>query len=132
MALPLLATADASVAPGIDVAMSLAGAGDVIDGADVVVVGEGSLDSQSLHGKGPVEIARRAKRNGAWVIAVVGTNRLTSDQLADAGIDVAYSLTDLEPNVDAAIAAGGELLRRISVRMADDLAAHLAASWRKS
>lgn len=128
MALPLLAAAGADLKPGIELAIDLAGARTAIDAADVVIVGEGSLDTQSLHGKGPVEVARRAKDAGAHVVAVVGTNRLTATQLVEAGIDVAYALTDLEPDIEAAIAAGPRLLREVSAIVADDLDAHLAAA----
>ena len=40
--------------------------------ADLVITGEGKLDSQSLHGKGPVEVARLARLEGKPVIAFAG------------------------------------------------------------
>jgi glycerate kinase len=39
---------------------------------DWVLTGEGSLDSQTLHGKGPLELARRAKSLGKRVVAFAG------------------------------------------------------------
>lgn len=42
-------------------------------GAAVVITGEGRLDSQSLCGKGPVGVARMAKRHGAKVIGIAGS-----------------------------------------------------------
>lgn len=40
---------------------------------DFVITAEGSLDHQSPNGKMTTEIARRAKRNGAQVVALAGT-----------------------------------------------------------
>jgi glycerate kinase len=39
---------------------------------DWVLTGEGSLDAQTLHGKGPLELARRAKSLGKRVVAFAG------------------------------------------------------------
>lgn len=41
--------------------------------ADLVLTAEGSIDQLTAHGKMPAEIARRAKRRGVPVIALVGT-----------------------------------------------------------
>ena len=45
---------------------------DLVAGADLVLTGEGRIDSQSLSGKVVVGVARRASRHGVPVIAVVG------------------------------------------------------------
>lgn len=43
-----------------------------LDGADLVITGEGKLDSQSLGGKVVLGVARRAKAKNVPVVAVVG------------------------------------------------------------
>jgi len=45
--------------------------------SSLVITGEGSLDNQSLRGKGPVAVARLAAEASVRVVAVVGTNRCT-------------------------------------------------------
>jgi glycerate kinase len=45
---------------------------EIIKGADYVITGEGKLDYQSLRGKVVIGVARRAKKAGIKVIAVVG------------------------------------------------------------
>ena len=43
-----------------------------LEGVDWVLTGEGRLDTQTLSGKGPLELARRAGRCGARVVAFAG------------------------------------------------------------
>ncbi len=57
-------------------------------GADVLLTGEGSLDTQSLGGKGPVAVARAASAAGARTVAIAG--RITPD--AAAAFDVTADL----------------------------------------
>jgi len=49
-----------------------------IKSADVVITGEGKLDSQTLEGKAPAGVARLARKFGRRVFAVVG--RAAPDQ----------------------------------------------------
>ncbi|MCU0779472.1 MAG: glycerate kinase [Akkermansiaceae bacterium] len=69
----LLCFADASLVPGFDLLADLTGLVERIAAADLVVTGEGSLDGQSLEGKGPVGIARLAKARGKPVWAFCGS-----------------------------------------------------------
>ena len=50
----------AELASGFDLVAEATGLGSRIEEADLVITGEGSLDSQSLSGKGPVGVARLA------------------------------------------------------------------------
>lgn len=45
---------------------------DDLHGADLVFTGEGRLDGQSAYGKVPAGVAKRAKKYGVPVIAIVG------------------------------------------------------------
>lgn len=68
----LLRFAGAGLVPGFDLLASLTGLEAAIAAADLVVTGEGSLDSQSLAGKGPVGIAKLARKHGKPVIGFCG------------------------------------------------------------
>src|SRR6185312_2403833 len=68
--------------PGIELVLDLTGFETALDGADLVITGEGSLDAQSLAGKTPVGVARAAARRGIGVIAVAGRSTLTEAELA--------------------------------------------------
>jgi glycerate 2-kinase len=68
----LLHFANAELVPGFDLLASLTGLETAIANADLVITGEGSLDAQSLSGKGPVALARLARKHGKPVVAFCG------------------------------------------------------------
>lgn len=103
----------AQTQPGIDTVLDLVDFRRTLDAADLVVTGEGSLDAQSLHGKAPIGVAAAARASGVPVIAVAGRSTLTESQLRDAGIVKAYTLAELEPDLERSIANAADLLRRI-------------------
>ncbi|KAF3049891.1 hypothetical protein E8E11_003885 [Didymella keratinophila] len=59
---------------------------------DFVITAEGSLDSQSTQGKMTTEVARRAKRCGAQVVALAGTIGEGADGCYGAGIKAFTSI----------------------------------------
>lgn len=61
-------------------------------GADLVITAEGAIDFQTPHGKVPAEVARRAKRLGKPVIALVGTIGHGARRNHDVGIDAYASI----------------------------------------
>jgi glycerate kinase len=69
----LLHFAGAELVPGFGLVASLTHLEDRIAAADLVVTGEGSLDVQSLAGKGPVGIARLARAHAKPVWAFCGS-----------------------------------------------------------
>ena len=112
----------ARMRPGIELLLELASFGSRLDGARLVITGEGSLDAQTLHGKAPVGVARAAAAHdpAVPVIAVAGRCTLTQDELRAAGIARAYVLSDLEPDLERSIAHGGPLLERLAERITAD------------
>lgn len=70
------------VCSGADFFLTLLGADELLATSDLVVTGEGSLDEQSLSGKLPVALARRARRHGREVHAVAGRCTLAADRTA--------------------------------------------------
>lgn len=111
-----LAVLNAERRPGIDVVMELTGLVGKLDGADLVITGEGSLDEQSLGGKTPLGVAQAA--GDIPVIAVCGRTTLTQEQVTAAGFQGVYALTDLEPDVGKCIANAGELLEQVGQNIA--------------
>src|SRR5699024_3766455 len=55
---------------GADAVLELAGFDALLARAELVITGEGKLDEQTLQGKGPAEVARRARAAGLPVVAV--------------------------------------------------------------
>ncbi|MGY2062377.1 glycerate kinase, partial [Nocardia gipuzkoensis] len=78
----------------------------------LVITGEGSLDAQTLHGKAPAGVAARAAKAGVPTIAVAGRCLLADEQLRSAGIESAYALNDIEPDLQRCLTEAAELLGR--------------------
>lgn len=112
----------ARLQPGIDLLLDLLDFDHHLRGSDLVVVGEGSLDRQSLHGKAPVGVARRARAAGATVVAVCGVSSLEPADLAEVGITAVHALADLEPDAATSMREAARLLEELA---ATAVAAHL-------
>jgi glycerate 2-kinase len=108
--------------PGIELLLEMLSFSQQLDGARLVITGEGSLDAQSLHGKAPVGVARAAAGHdpAVPVVALAGVCSLSPAELRAAGIAAAYALTDIEPDRDKCIANAGPLVERLAERIADD------------
>jgi len=92
--------------------------------ARLLVVGEGRLDARSLHGKATIRAAALAAEAGVPVCAVAGQIDVTSAQLAEHGIQRAYSLLSLAGSLKAAATDTARLLRHVGTAIAariDDL-----------
>ncbi|WP_077488966.1 glycerate kinase [Sinomonas mesophila] len=103
---------------GIDVVVEFTGLREAIDGAALVVTGEGSLDAQSLSGKAPVGVAAEAAALGVPVVAVCGRSQLDPAARAAVGFRSVHALTDIEPDVATCIREARTLLRRIGTDLA--------------
>ncbi|MGW2518893.1 glycerate kinase [Streptomyces sp. NPDC001617] len=107
------------VRSGADYFLTLLGADDLLAGSDFVVTGEGSLDEQSLSGKLPVALARRARRRGTAVHAVAGRCTLPADRTAAyfRSVQALTDLTDQDCANDSALSA--RLLAQCGRTLAD-------------
>ncbi|WP_326955304.1 glycerate kinase [Amycolatopsis sp. NBC_01286] len=112
----------ATVESGFDLIAGLTGVDAALDGADLVITGEGSLDEQSLNGKAPAGIAARARPRGVPLMALAGRIQLDEAGLASLGVIASSALIDHAESLDHARANAAELLR---VR-----AAILVSAWR--
>jgi len=112
----------ARMRPGIEVLLEMLAFGAQLDGARLVITGEGSLDAQSLHGKAPVGVARAAAAHDppVPVVAVAGVCRLSPAELREAGFAGCYAITDIEPDLNRSIAEAGPLLEELARRVAAD------------
>jgi glycerate kinase len=106
--------------PGIEVMLDVLGFAAALERASLVITGEGSLDEQTLHGKAPAGVAAAARSAGRTVVAVCGRLTLPGEALQRAGIEQAYPLTSVEPDVAKCIADAGPILERVAARIAED------------
>jgi len=121
VAFAAVALVGAQQRPGIELMLELLAFESHLHGVDCVIVGEGSLDDQTLHGKAPLGVARVARAKGARVVAVCGRRLITNESLAEAGIQSTYALTDIEPDLRASMTNAGQLLEVVGARIADDM-----------
>jgi len=68
----LVAFLGAHLRPGVELVMNAVDLGRRMEGADLVVTGEGTLDEQSLHGKVPVGVIEAARGRGVPAIVLCG------------------------------------------------------------
>lgn len=77
--------------PGIEVVLDFVGFDRQLKGCDLVITGEGRIDGQSLGGKVPIGISRRAKKQGVPVIAIVGVVADDAEAVYDEGITAVFN-----------------------------------------
>jgi glycerate kinase len=113
-----IAMLDAQLTSGADMVLDLVNFADRARAASLVITGEGSLDGQTLSGKGPARVAHRARQVGVAVVAAAGRCTLAPHELAAAGIRAAYTLAAIEPDLEASMANASQLLERVGEQIA--------------
>ena len=87
-----LAFLGAQLEPGIKIILDEIHMEDYIKDADIVVTGEGRLDSQTIMGKAPIGVASCAKRYGKKVIAFSGSASSDAAVVNEHGIDAFFPI----------------------------------------
>ena len=95
---------------GIEIVLDLIKFDDFLDGADLVISGEGRIDGQSVYGKVPVGIARRAKKKNIPVLVVVGDIGPEVEAVYNHGIDAVMSSVNKAMSLEEAMSRVYELL----------------------
>ena len=89
----LCAFAEACIVSGIDTCLDLIDFDKQVEDADLVIVGEGRLDSQSFAGKAPIGVAKRTPK-GVPVIAICGSLATDLPPLPFENIQAAFSILE--------------------------------------
>ena len=102
----LVAFANASLRPGIDVVLDMVNMDSHLEDADLVLTAEGGIDFQTAFGKGPAGVGLRARKYNLPCVALAGNVSLDIGNLHDCGITAAFSLCNapmtLEDSIDRA------------------------------
>jgi glycerate kinase len=85
--------------------------------AALVVTGEGQMDGQTIHGKGPVGVARIARHYGVPTVAIVGGLNIDDTVLHEAGIHAVLPITPRPMALDEALASAADLIERAALRL---------------
>ena len=95
----------AELRSGVETVLDLIGFDERVRDVDLVITGEGNMDEQSAAGKAPVGMARRAKRYGKPVVAVVGGRAVNLDAVYEQGIDLVLPICRKPMPLDQALGA---------------------------
>ena len=88
----MVAFLNAELRPGVDIVLDVVGIDGHLEGADLVITGEGCLDHQTVYSKAPIGVAERASSRGIPVIAIAGSLGDRYALVHDHGIDAAAAI----------------------------------------
>ena len=80
-----------TIQSGIDAVLDVTGFDRQLEGADLVITGEGSIDSQSADGKVISGVARRTRAKGVPLIAIAGGIADSAGAVYDIGVSAMFS-----------------------------------------
>ncbi|WP_318441985.1 glycerate kinase [Photobacterium leiognathi] len=104
MGAALLGLFNAQLRPGIEIVMDAVNLADALKDADLVITGEGRIDSQTIHGKTPIGVARAAKRFNKPVIGIAGSLSYDCNVVHEHGIDAVFSVVPRSVSLAEALA----------------------------
>ncbi|RHW40388.1 glycerate kinase [Neobacillus notoginsengisoli] len=118
----ILAFLPAELRRGVDIVIEATGLSEIVRDADLVITGEGAIDSQTIFGKTPIGVAKTAKKVGVPVVAVAGKLSNDSCIVHEHGIDAMFSIVPGAISLEGAFKHAGEFVERT--------AANIAAVWK--
>ncbi|EAQ6918611.1 glycerate kinase [Hafnia paralvei] len=111
MGAALFGLLNARLQPGIEIVTEALKLADAVQGADLVITGEGRIDSQTIHGKTPVGVARVAKRYDIPVIAIAGGMTPDYSVVHQHGLDAVFSVLNRIQTLPEALEGARENVR---------------------
>ena len=92
MGAALLAFLDADLRPGVEIVVEAIKLADAVQGASLVITGEGRMDKQTVFGKAPIGVARVAAAQQVPVIGLAGSLGEGVEAVYDHGIMAVFSV----------------------------------------
>ena len=112
----LMAFLNAELKLGIDIVIDAAGLEGHLKDADLVITGEGMIDSQTIYGKTPIGVAKAAKKFGIPVIGIAGGISDDASVVYENGIDALMSIVSYPMSLEMAIERAHELVANSTER----------------
>ena len=106
---------------GIDFFLEATGFEKELKKADIVITGEGCIDEQTLQGKGPFGVAKKAKEFSLPVIAFAGQVSIVPDQSSQQYFDRFISINEHEDHLEQAIKNTYTNLEKTAQQLGDSL-----------
>ncbi|PWC14130.1 glycerate kinase [Brenneria roseae subsp. americana] len=88
----LQAFCGAELRQGIEIVTEALGLDELVRDASLVITGEGRIDSQTIHGKVPIGVARVAKRYNKPVVGIAGSLTADVGVVHEHGLDAVFSV----------------------------------------
>ena len=122
MGAALLGLLQAQLRPGIEIVMDAVDLNGAVKDADLVITGEGRIDSQTIFGKTPHGVARTARAHGKAVIAIAGCMSNDYAVVHEHGIDAVFAVVPRSVSLEEALRDAALNVRLTARNVAEALA----------
>ena len=106
----LIAFLKGTLRSGVDIMLDAVHLDEHLEGADLVITGEGQTDFQTVYDKAPIGVARMAKARGIPVVAVAGSLSEGFGDVHNEGIDAVTAITSAPMALEEASDRAYELI----------------------
>ena len=106
----LLLLPNVQLKAGVQIIIDAVNLNEQIKDADLVITGEGRMDSQTVHGKTPIGVAKAAKLFNKPVIAIVGSLKDDYEVVYEHGIDAVFPIIRQLKSLDETLKLGRQNL----------------------
>ena len=121
MGAALIGLIDAVVKPGVDLVIEIVDLAKSLVNTNLVITGEGRIDSQTAHGKTPIGVAKIAKSYNLPVICIAGSVEDGADIIHQMGIDEIYSVIEGDYDLTEVLIEAGHKLTQAAQKIAKSL-----------
>ena len=111
MGAALHAFCQAELRRGIEIVTEALGLADQVQDADLVITGEGRIDSQTINGKVPIGVAKVAKQFNKPVIGIAGSLTADVGVVHQHGLDAVFSVLFSIGSLEDALANAAQNVR---------------------
>ena len=112
----LMAFAGATLQSGIDMVCEVLQFDALLQGADLVITGEGRADRSTIFNKAPAGVARHAQAHGVPTVLLAGSLGSGYEELYDHGLAAVVCIADRPMSFDVSLSRSAELLESAAER----------------
>ncbi len=112
----LMAFAGAALQSGIDMVCEVLGFDALLEGADLVITGEGRADHSTIFNKAPVGVARHAHARGVPTVLLAGSLGPGYEELYDHSVAAVVCIADRPMSFEVSLSRSAELLEGAATR----------------
>jgi glycerate kinase len=112
----LMAFTSATLQSGIDMVCEVLDFDSLLEGADLVITGEGRADHSTIFNKAPVGVARHARAHGIPTVLLAGGLGPGHEELYDHGLAAIVCIADRPMSFEVSLSRTAELLESTAER----------------